>query len=118
MSCIWVVFDKQMVLRTKRFMLVRHVKCFRSIFCGRCFRGVGRLCSSGVRESAHPSTRSSDVMIMQVLHGPHCQGSNIIRHGTTRQGSVANFAQEVMTGAVVPVCVGIKQRGRRTVWPQ
>jgi hypothetical protein len=33
-------------------------------------------------------------------------------------GSVANFAQEVMKGAVAPVCVGIKQRGRRTVRPQ
>jgi hypothetical protein len=41
MSCIWVVFDKQMVLRTKRFMRVRHVKCFRSIFC--VFRLPGQL---------------------------------------------------------------------------
>ena len=54
---------------------------------GRCFRGVGRLCSSGVRESAHPSTRSSDVMIRPVLPGPHCPGSNSIRQGTTRQGT-------------------------------
>ena len=36
----------------------------------------------------------------------------------SRWGSVANFAQEVMTGAVAPVCVEIKQRGRRTVRPQ
>jgi len=54
---------------------------------GRCFRGVGRLCSSGVRESAHPSTRSSDVMIRPVLPGPRCQGSNSMRQGTTRQGT-------------------------------
>ena len=25
-------------------------------------------------------------MIMQVLHCPNCQGTNIIRHGKTRQG--------------------------------
>jgi len=28
-------------------------------------------------------------MIMQILHCPHCQGTDIIRHGTTRQGSNA-----------------------------
>ncbi len=33
-------------------------------------------------------------MIMQVLHGPHCQGSNIIRHGTTRQGTQRYRCQE------------------------
>ncbi len=93
MSCIWVVFDKQMVLRTKRFMRVRHVKCFRSIFCGRCFRGVGRLCSSGVRESAHPSTRSSDVMIRPVLPGPHCPGTQRYRcQATAGQGRTVLLA--------------------------
>ena len=25
-------------------------------------------------------------MILQVLHCPHCQGTNIVRHGQTRQG--------------------------------
>ncbi|MDH3599942.1 MAG: IS1-like element transposase [Candidatus Tectomicrobia bacterium] len=25
-------------------------------------------------------------MIIQVLHCPHCQGTDIVRHGTTRQG--------------------------------
>src|SRR4029450_260594 len=25
-------------------------------------------------------------MILQILHGPHCQGTDIVRHGTTRQG--------------------------------
>jgi hypothetical protein len=33
MSCICVVFEKQMVLRTKRLMRVRKVRCLRSIFC-------------------------------------------------------------------------------------
>ena len=33
-------------------------------------------------------------MIMQVLHGPHCQGINIIRHGTTRQGTQRYRCQE------------------------
>ena len=25
-------------------------------------------------------------MVTQVLHRPHCQGTDIVRHGTTRQG--------------------------------
>jgi len=25
-------------------------------------------------------------MIIQVLHGPNCQGTDIVRHGKTRQG--------------------------------
>src|SRR2546430_15419245 len=39
-------FDKQMVLRTKRFMRVRKVRCLRSICC--VFRLPG-LCTSGSR---------------------------------------------------------------------
>jgi transposase-like protein len=31
-------------------------------------------------------TRSSVIMILQVLHCPHCQGTEIVRHGQTRQG--------------------------------
>jgi len=31
-------------------------------------------------------TRSSVIMIRQVLHCPHCQGTDIVRHGQTRQG--------------------------------
>src|SRR5215510_1359265 len=61
---------------------------------GRCFRGVGLLCSSGVRESEHLSLQSSDVMIMQVLHCPHCHGTDIIRHGTTRQEKQRYRCQE------------------------
>src|SRR5215510_7985679 len=60
----------------------------------RCFRGVGLLCSLGVRESEHPLPESSDVMILQVLHCPHCQGTDIIRHGTTRQGKQRYRCQE------------------------
>jgi transposase-like protein len=33
-----------------------------------------------------PSTRPSDIMIIQVLHCPHCQGTAIVRYGNTRQG--------------------------------
>ena len=33
-------------------------------------------------------------MIMQVLHCPHCQGTDIIRHGTTRQGKQRYRCQE------------------------
>src|SRR2546428_14096683 len=31
-------------------------------------------------------TRASDIMVIQVLHCPHCHGTDIVRHGTTRQG--------------------------------
>ena len=31
-------------------------------------------------------TRESGVMVIQVLHCPHCQSTDIVRHGTTRQG--------------------------------
>jgi transposase-like protein len=33
-------------------------------------------------------------MILQVLHCPHCQGTDIIRHGTTRQGKQRYRCQE------------------------
>src|SRR6266446_3335768 len=46
MSCICVVFEKQIVLRTKRLIRVRKVRCLRSIFC--VFRLPG-LCTSGSR---------------------------------------------------------------------
>src|SRR6266849_8254301 len=38
--------------------------------------------------SLKPSTptRSSGIMILQVLHCPNCQGTDIVRHGKTRQG--------------------------------
>jgi len=46
MSCICVVFEKQSVLRTKRFMRVRKVRCVRSIFWVLRLPG---LCTSGSR---------------------------------------------------------------------
>src|SRR5882724_5168790 len=46
MSCICVDFEKQIVLRTKRLMRVRNVRCLRSICCVLCLPG---LCSSGSR---------------------------------------------------------------------
>ena len=33
-------------------------------------------------------------MIMQVLHCPNCQGTDIVRHGTTRQGKQRYRCQE------------------------
>ncbi len=33
-------------------------------------------------------------MIMQVLHCPHCQGTDLIRHGKTRQGKQRDRCQE------------------------
>jgi len=35
-------------------------------------------------------------MIMQALHCPNCQGPNIIRHGTTRQGKQRYRCQEAV----------------------
>jgi transposase-like protein len=35
-------------------------------------------------------------MIMQVLHCPHCQGTDIIRHGKTRQGKQRSGCQETV----------------------
>ena len=33
-SCIWTDVEKQIVLRTRRLIRVRNVRCFRSICCG------------------------------------------------------------------------------------
>jgi transposase-like protein len=57
-------------------------------------------------------------MIMQALHGPNCQGTNIIRHGTTRQGKQRYRCQEAVcnggTFLVDDTCpghsVGVKQQ--------
>src|SRR4029453_10443673 len=35
-------------------------------------------------------------MILQVLHCPNCQGTNVIRHGTTRQGKQRYRCQETV----------------------
>ena len=35
-------------------------------------------------------------MILQVLHCPNCQGPNVIRHGTTRQGKQRYRCQETL----------------------
>ena len=35
-------------------------------------------------------------MIMQVLHCPHCQGTDIIRHGKIRQGKQRSCCQETV----------------------
>src|SRR5215468_8262860 len=35
-------------------------------------------------------------MIMQILHCPHCQGTDIIRHGKTRPGKQRSCCQETV----------------------
>ena len=35
-------------------------------------------------------------MIMQILHCPYCQGTDIIRHGKTRQGKQRYYCQETV----------------------
>jgi len=52
------------------------------------------LFSRGVGDAEQPPSYPSDSMIMQVLHCPHCQGTDIIRHGTTRQGKQRYRCQE------------------------
>src|SRR5215475_5305472 len=63
---------------------------------GGCFRGVGLLFSRGVEDTEQPPSQPSDIMIMQVLHCPHCQGTDIIRHGKTRQGKQRSCCQETV----------------------
>src|SRR5262247_3520573 len=46
------------------------------------------------QQNSQPVT--SDSMIMQVLHCPHCQGTDIIRHGKTRQGKQRYCCQETV----------------------
>jgi transposase-like protein len=38
-----------------------------------------------VSETSTPK-QSSGIMILQALHCPHCQGTDIVRHGQTRHG--------------------------------
>src|SRR5499427_6958723 len=83
-----------------------------------CFRGVGSAILSGYMRVRATPFRSSDVMIMQALHCPNCQGTNIIRHGTTRQGKQRYRCQEaVCNGGTFLVddtypghSVGVKQQ--------
>src|SRR2546421_7846298 len=56
-SCICIVFEKQIVLRTKRFMRVRNVRCLRSIFC--VLRLPGQ-CTSGSRCRVYAPQLGSD----------------------------------------------------------
>ena len=51
--------------------------------------------SGCMRVSATPG-QSSDAMIMQALHCPNCQGTDIIRHGKTRQGKQRYRCQEML----------------------
>ena len=54
------------------------------------------LFSRGVGDAEQPPSYPSDSMIMQVLHCPHCQGTDIIRHGKTRQGKQRYCCQETV----------------------
>ena len=37
-------------------------------------------------------------MVIQVLHCPHCHGTDIVRHGTTRQGKQRYRCRECLLG--------------------
>jgi transposase-like protein len=49
----------------------------------RCFKPVDLLPS---RSQSEPSTRVREAMIIQVLHCPYCQGSDIVKHGMSPEG--------------------------------
>src|SRR5207247_269832 len=55
---------------------------------GRCAKGVDVLPSLRVSKLSNPNPimRLRGMMILQVLHCPNCQGTDIVRHGQTRQG--------------------------------
>src|SRR5256885_1110315 len=53
---------------------------------GRCLKGVDMLMLCERLGSRVPPTRSSGIMITQVLPCPPCHGTDIVRHGQTRQG--------------------------------
>ena len=52
--------------------------------------------SLGAYESQSNPLPIEDVMIRQALHCPHGQGTNIIRHGKTRQGKQRDCCQEAL----------------------
>jgi len=52
---------------------------------GRCSKGVDLLPLRRRGRERHP-TQVSSIMVIQVLHCPYCHGTDIVRHGTTRQG--------------------------------
>ena len=37
-------------------------------------------------------------MVLQVLHCPHCQGTDIVRHGMTRQGKQRYRCRQCLAG--------------------
>ena len=53
---------------------------------GRCLTGVDMLFFYECLRSRASPTCLSDIMIPQILHCLHCHGTDIVRHGQTRQG--------------------------------
>src|SRR5207245_8136200 len=57
-------------------------------------------------------------MILQVLHCPNCQGTNVIRHGTTRQGKQRYRCKETLcqggTFLLAYTYAGSLRRGQTT----
>ncbi len=62
---------------------------------GRCFRAVDLLSSNRGRE---PPTRLRRAMMTQVLHCPYCQGTDIVRHGTSPEGKQRYCCRECLQG--------------------
>src|SRR6266567_6828924 len=73
---------------SKRMSYPQHAAENETRVCGissyrRCFKPVDLLPSRSQRE---PATRVREAMIIQVLHCPYCQGSDIVKHGMSPEG--------------------------------
>src|SRR4029450_5718133 len=86
MSCICVVFEKQIVLRTKRLMRVRKVRCLRSIFW--VFRLPGQLSLSRFMVYGMMRLWHHDTVTGGTTHGP----STVCRCAVSPDG-VSGFHQ-------------------------
>jgi len=64
----------------------------------RCWCGILYECL----RHAPPSTQSSDIMIIQVLHCPHCHGTDIVRHGAPVKTSNVTVAESAKRNTGAP----------------
>jgi len=58
----------------------------------------------------------SGIMIIQILHCPHCHGMDIVRHGITRQEASNGTGAASNAALVAHFCWIIATRGNRLRW--
>src|SRR5919198_1695405 len=67
-----------------------------------CRRKVFQRCRSAILDTRtrgrETPTRESALMVLQVLHCSYCQGTNIVRHGMTRQGKQRYRCRQCLEG--------------------